>query len=317
MRYLFFILTVLVIPDVNLYSYKIHPDIGTTSASFLKIPVGSRASSFGGGYTSIRKDIFGAFYNPASTSLIDNKVFSIFHNIYFADIKQFVLSYGFQPEFSFNGEKDYLSFHINYLTYGDFEKRTGLYETDPFNPSQIEGKFNASDFLIKLNYSTQLEDFSFGGNLNFITQSIEKEKANAFSFDIGLIKTFDFKDRVFDFGFSIMNLGSKIKFIDTSYKLPLAFRTGVSTVITDYIFVFDFIKYIDNYPYFIFGVEKKISNIYIRSSYRYRFYGNEHGFWSGFSFGAGLKYRNFDFGYSLSNYGDLGLSHKIDLTIRY
>lgn len=316
MKYLFLI-TMMLVLEIELYSYKIHPDAGTTSASFLKIPVGSKASSFGGGYTAVRDDIFGPFYNPASTSLIDNNVFSIFHNIYFAEIKQFVISYGFQPEFSFNNDKDYISFHVNYITYGDFERRSGLYETNPLNPSYIEGRFNASDLLLRFNYSTEFKSFSVGSNINFIFQSVDNEKAKTISFDIGLVKTIDYREKSFDIGFSVMNFGNKIKFIDSSYKLPLVFRAGISTFISGYLFVFDVLKYIDNYPYFVFGAEKKISNIYLRTSYRYRLYGNEHGFWSGFSFGSGLKYKSFDFGYSLNNFGDLGFTHGISLCFKY
>lgn len=317
MKALVLIVVLINVAANDLYSYRIHPGAGTTSASFLKIPVGSRASSFNGGYTSIRDDIFGVFYNPASTSITDRKVFSIFHNIYLAQIKQFVISFGFQPELVFNDDKDYISFHINYLTYGNLEKRSGIYETNYLSPSHIEGNFTASDILVKMNYSTEFDNFSVGGNFNFILQNIYNEKADAFAVDIGVIKTVDYVKRSFDVGFSIMNLGSKIKFINSSYSLPLTFRFGFSTVIDNYVVSFDVIKYIDNYPFFIFALERKVSNLFIRSSYKYRFYGNEHGFWSGFSLGCGLRYRNIDFDYSLNNFGDLGLTHGINLSFKY
>jgi hypothetical protein len=106
--------------------------------------------------------------------------------------------------------------------------------------------------------------------------------------------------------------------ISESYSLPLAFKIGVSTKFYKSLLGFDILKYSDNYPYLILGFENNIAkDLYIRLGYRYRIYGNELGFWSGFSSGFGFDYNDFSLGYSLNSYGDLGYSHKIELTVKY
>lgn len=302
----------------NAYSAKIHPEAGTTSAAFLKIPVGARASAMGGGFSAFAGYIYSSFYNPSSTALIERKIFSFSHNIYFNDISQYVLIYGFNPHF-IKDKKDYLSFSLNYINYGTMEKRSGLYETDPFSPSSIEGSFKAKDIEFLMNYSfLNSNDIMLGGNIKFINESIENENGRAFSADIGGIKKVDIKNRDFYFGLSVLNIGTKIKMISESYSLPLAFKIGVLSKFNKSILSFDILKYSDNYPYLILGFENNIAkDLYLRLGYRYRIYGNELGFWSGFSSGFGFDYNDFSFAYSLNSYGDLGYSHKIELTVKY
>lgn len=298
------------------WAYKIHPDAGKTSASFLKIPIGSRASSFAA-YTSIVGDIYGVFYNPASTAIIADKIFSMMQGIYYLDIWQYVVSYGFEPNLSFVKNKNYISFHLSYIDYGRFERRSGLYEDDPTQPSQVEGRFDADDLMIVGNYSFVLNDSILAGfNLKFINERIDNYNASTIGVDLGIVKSIRLKEKDVKFGLSACNLFGRVKFVSSSYQLPVAFRFGVSSYLSDTLVGFDILKYIDNYPYLIVGFERKLSWISLRASYRYRVYGNENGY-EGVSLGVGVQYRNFDFGYSISNHHDLGFSHKMDMKIRY
>lgn len=297
---------------------KVHPDAGTTSASFLKIPAGSRSSSMGGGYASFSDDIFSSFYNPAGTANIEKRNFAFMHNIHFENIKQYIFVYGFAPSFT-EKYRDYISFSLNYLSYGSMDRRSGIYETDPFNPSPVEGSFKSKDIALSINYSIiKSTSFMIGSNIKYINQSIDSKSGHAFAFDIGGIKKVNIKNRDFDLGFSVLNIGTKIKIISDAYSLPLAFKFGISTEYKKTFLSLDLLKYNDNYPFFIIGFENRLTKeLYLRLGYKYRMYGNELGFWSGFSSGFGFKYNNFLFGYSLNSYGDLGYSHKIELSIKY
>lgn len=309
-------LLILIIFSSNLYSAKIHPDAGETSASFLKVPVGTRASAMGGGYTSIKGDIYSAFYNPAG-SFDSGRIFSFMHNMHFADIRQYVAVYGFSPSLT-KDRRDYISFSLNYLTYGELDGRSGLYEYDPYAPSPVEGRFKASDVSFMVNYSFEIHNAVAGLNLKYINQSIEDESGSVLAFDAGFIKRVKIKDRYFNLGFSLFNIGKDLRLVSKGYPLPFAFKGGISTNYNDSVVTVDFTIWRDNYPFIMLGYEKNISsNLYLRIGYRYRIYGNELGFWSGFSTGFGFEYTNFSFGYSLSSYGDIGYSHKIELGIRY
>lgn len=303
--------------SLNAYSLKIHPLAGSTSATFLKIPVGARPSSMAAGFTSISNDIYSFFYNPSAISDIKNKNITFMHNNYFASFNQVFFGYGFEPKFINN--KDYFFVSLNYFYSNNLEKRTGFYETDPFNPSPIEGKFDSKDYSLNLNYAFVYTTNTFlGFGVKYINQKIDSYSGSSLAIDLGLMKEFLIKQRKIDFGFSILNIGRGIRLIEKRYDLPLTFRAGVSSYLYNTLFSFDITKYIDNYPYFSLGIDKKINeNISIRLGYRYRMYGNELGFFSGFASGIGIKYNRFLFDYSLNPYGDLGYSHKISLTINY
>ncbi len=311
---IFFIL--LIHLNMVLNSAKIHPDAGKTAASFLKIPVGVRASSVGGGYTAVLGDLFSSFYNPAGSVGL-SRGFSFMHNIHFSDISQYVFVYGFKPSF-LKGKNNYLSLSLNYLNYGSLDRRSGFYETDPYNPSPVEGSFKARDIAFMGSYSFKISDVNFGINLKYINQLIDDKSADGFALDIGGIKRINVKGRDFNVGLSVLNIGPKLKMVSDSYPLPLAFKFGVLKEYRSSFFSFDVVKYRDNYPFLIAGFENKIKQyLYLRLGYRYRIYGNELGFWSGFSSGLGFDYNNISFGYSLTPYGELGYSHKIELSIRY
>lgn len=302
----------------NSFSAKIHPKAGETSATFLKIPIGVRASAIGGGYSSISGDIYSSFYNPAGSADIEKRMVSFMHNIHFEGISQYIFFYGFIPDF-FEEIKDYSSISVNYINYGSQDRRSGMYETNPFSPSPVEGEFDSKDLSVSANYSVlKTTDLFLGFNIKFINQSIDEENSFAFALDMGSIKKIKIKDRDYNIGISILNLGNKIKMISKSYPLPLALKFGISGEYKKAMISFDILKYSDNYPYLIIGFENKITkDLYLRLGYRYRLYGNDLGFWSAFSSGLGFDYRNFSFGYSLNSYGDLGYSHKIELTVKY
>lgn len=302
----------------NSFGAKIHPQAGKTSATFLKIPIGVRSSAIGGGYSSISGDIYSSFYNPAGSADIERRMLSFMHNIHFEGISQYVFFYGFVPNL-FDGIKDYSSISINYLNYGSMDRRSGIYESNPFSPSPVEGEFKSKDLSVSANYSVlKGKDLFLGFNIKFINQSIDEENGFAFAVDMGGIKKIKVKDRYYNIGISVLNLGSRIRMISKSYPLPLALKAGICGEYKKTVISFDMLKYSDNYPYLIMGIENRIAKeLYLRFGYRYRLYGNEFGFWSGFSSGLGFDYKNFSFGYSLNSYGDLGYSHKIELTIKY
>ncbi|MEF3280439.1 MAG: PorV/PorQ family protein [Elusimicrobiota bacterium] len=302
-----------------LSAQKIYPSAGTLSAYFLKIPLGPRPSSMAQAFASIDKDPYSFYYNPAG-QLLDNKVLTLAHNRHFADFNQFFVGYGVKANLDFLPGKDkYLFFSLNYFYTSNLEERSGEYESDPFNPGPVEGNFKAGDICFSLNYAFSYSSNSlFGVGLKYINQKISDESGYSFAFDIGVIKKTKIYGKDINLGFSILNIGPGIKFISKRYDLPLTFRLGSSLYLNSLLLSFDITKYIDNYPYFSLGFENKIGKyLFIRIGYRYRLYGNELGFWSGFSTGLGFEYNRLIFDYSLNPYGDLGYSHKIGLSIKY
>jgi len=325
--FLFFIICFF--PFSLLHSAKIYPSAASTSAAFLKIPVGSRQSAMGGAFTSVSDDVYASFYNPAGLSYLSDRNLSFMHNNYFSGLDQFYLAYNLSGEdIKFLNKYPYLrkgnwAFSLNYFfTPKDLERRSGLYENDPLYPiSPVEGKFRAWDLAFGLHYGFNYNpETNLGASLKFITQNIDRESGSSIALDLGIMKKFEMYDRVFSGGFSIQNIGPGIKFNSKRYDLPLAFKAGISyrQFETNTLFSFDIHKYIDNYPFLILGIEHYLSEkLFLRTGYKYRINGNELGGWSGFNAGIGFIYNNFAFDYSFTPYGDLGYSHKLTLTFKF
>ncbi len=310
------------------YSAKIYPSAGSTSAAFLKIPVGARASGMGGAFVSVSDDIYSSFYNPAGLSYLTERTISLMHNNYFQSMNQIYMAYGLKGEqIGFLKKYPHLrkgnwAFSMNYFfTPKDLEKRSGFYESDPLYPiSPVEGKFRAWDLALGIHYGFNYDAYTnLGASLKLISQNIDTESGNSFAIDLGLMKKVEMLDRVFSLGAVVGNIGPGIKFNSRRYDMPMFIKTGISyRTMENTLLSFDVWKYIDNYPYFILGIEHYLSEkLFLRTGYKYRLNGNELGAWSGFNAGIGFVYNKFSFDYSFSPYGELGYSHKIGINFKF
>jgi hypothetical protein len=307
--------------NLSAYAYKIYPSAGSTSATFLKIPIGARFSAMGGTIYSQCEDISIIYYNPSYLSCFEGRTVYFSHNFHISDIKQSYISYGSKTKNIFYDGKAYYSISLNYLDIGSMEKRSGLYENNIFDASPVEGSFGSHDMALSFIYGFSYKNnYNFGFGLKFIRQDIDSDSGSTLAMDIGANKDISIKNKVYNLNLAISNIGRGIKLADERYDLPLSVMAGLSGDLERYGLKasFSVLKYIDNYPYLIVGMEKKVSNsLYARIGYRYRVYGNELGFWSGFSSGIGLSYNKFIFDYSLNPYGELGYSHKISLYFKF
>lgn len=309
-----------IIFQVFLYSEKIHPRAGTTSASFLKIPVGAYYSSLGGSVINDGEDLSSVFYNPSFAAGYRNKNFYLSHNFHISDIEQSYFAFGNRTKNIFLDSNSYYVFSLNYLSLSGLDRRSGLNESDPFSPSPVEGSFGADDIAVSFSYAFLYENLGLGFSLKYISQKIDNSRGDTLALDIGVVREIKIKEKTYNIDFGINNIGRGIKLQNERYKLPLSYRAGVWRDFEKYELraSFTMLKYIDNYPYFIIGLDKRINSFFsVRMGYKYRFYGNELGFWSGFSTGIGLVYNKFYIDYSLNPYGELGYSHKISLTFKF
>ena len=311
------------------YAAKIHSAAGSTSATFLKIGVGARATSMAGAFTAIADDPYAVYWNPAGLVYSKGaKNLSFSHNEYFQGLAQEFIAYTLPAEnIKFLGggvlKGGVFGFGFNYFyTPKDMERRSGLNESDPLYPISIsEGSFRAYDAALSMSYGYSFSsDLNLGASLKFIRQSIDDESGSSFALDAGLLRHLTLFDREFMAGFTVQNLGPGIKFISKRYDLPLTFKMGLShrflkngTIVS-----LNIDKPIDNYPSFILGMEYKLTDkLSLNSGYKYRLYGNELGALSGLATGIGFSFNDFLFSYAFSPLGDLGNSHIMSLSFRF
>ncbi|MCP4634157.1 MAG: UPF0164 family protein [candidate division Zixibacteria bacterium] len=159
--------------------WQIFPDlgeerVGTSSATFLKIGVGARASAMAGSYVAVADDPTCLYYNPAAMCLQkgNNLVFS--HNRWFVDIKHNFFGY-FRSYTNLS-----IGFSIISLTTDDMEV------TDEYHPFGNGNYFSYSDFAGGLSFAYNMtEYFSFGLTLKYIQENLDDLKTKAMLFDLG------------------------------------------------------------------------------------------------------------------------------------
>ena len=169
--------------------------VGTTSANFLGIGVGSRAIAMGGAYSSVYKDPSVIYWNPGAISRFESDKFLMSNVSWLVDTQIYFSTY-----IKKMGDKS-LGLYWTYLDYGeeeittlDNQSGTGLY-------------WGASDLVFGAMYSLNLTDrFSFGGGIKYINQKIYNESSSALALDMGLLYTAP-NDK-FNIGMSISNIGT-------------------------------------------------------------------------------------------------------------
>ncbi len=296
---------------------SIYPSEGSTSATFLKLPVGARAAAMAGAFAAVPGDPFAVYWNPAGLAYAPReRGLGFFHNDYFQGLGQEFLSY---TERRWGGG---LGLGLDYFySASDMERRSGLYEPDTATPSPVEGKFGAYDLAFSAAYGWNYRpDLALGGAVKVIRQSIDTESAASVALDLGLLRSFTWRGAAYTAGASLQNLGPGIKFVSRRYGLPLVLRTGLSRRFDDYglLVSLEADKPVDNYPSFVLGAEYKLTDrLSVRSGYSYRLHGNELGGWSGFSAGAGVAFNRLTFDYAFSPFGVLGNSHRFSINLRF
>ena len=150
---------------------------GTSGASELLIPVGTRDIGMGGSTAATSTGIDALFWNPAAVALMSNSVgLYVSHMNYIADIG---VDYGAVAA-NFEGF-GVLSFSLKSLSVGDIPVTTTA------NPDGTGQTFSPQFFTAGLSYSRRLSDrIAVGLTGNLITERLGEVSASGFGFNIGV-----------------------------------------------------------------------------------------------------------------------------------
>ncbi|NDV47118.1 hypothetical protein D0T49_08680 [Paludibacter sp. 221] len=173
--------------------------------NFLDLPASSRLAALGGSNVSISDhDINFVFRNPALLTEQTNKVVSLNYANYLADINFGSAVYGMTF-----GEKNHMSFGIQYIDYGKFLEKTETNENPSGDPN-VNTYFNAKDLGIYISYARPLSDrFTVGGTFKPIFSSYERYNSFGFAIDAGV--SYTNKDILFSAGLVLRNMGTQLK----------------------------------------------------------------------------------------------------------
>ncbi len=287
-------------------SYSVWADgPGTTSGDLLKIPVSARAIGMGEAYTALADDSAALAWNPAGMSFMQQKEASFMHSSLFEGIHFERLAYAAPGDnFSYGASMSYLGFG----------------GVDGYDNSGVAiGEQTANSYQLTGGISSfVMPRLSLGLTASYLRQKIADEAAGTAVFNAGTIYELGYNPlgATYRFGFSALNLGSGLKYVDERDSLPRKYQFGASALHLKELplnLTADLVMPKDNKTSFAMG-----SEYWFKDMMALRLgYAGLHDEGSGIRIGFGLKVKEFVFDYAFSDQGDLGSAHRAEVLFRW
>ncbi len=295
-----------------------NPNLGTSGAQFLQIPVGARAAAMAGAYISHTSDASALFWNPAGIVGVASNDVVFAHTEWWASVKLNHAGYVHTTD-------DLGSFGVS-MTVLSMDKMEITTELLPEGTGQF---FDAQDVMIGVSYARKMtEDFSAGITAKYVGQRIWNETASGIAFDVGTQYKIGFRDLTI--AMSMTNFGSDLRYdgLDLNrkydentqqannrlsparleaddYPLPLHFQVGLSmtALSTDQFNVLlaaDVTHPNDNDERVNVGTEIRVfDQFFLRGGYRFGYDTETATFGAGVSVPLGDTRLSFDYAYAL------------------
>jgi tetratricopeptide (TPR) repeat protein len=270
---------------------------GSSSGAFLLLGLGARSAGMGYAYTAVGEDIDSLFWNPAGLGDIPNIQLTTTYTQWFQGISnQYVAG-----SFPF-GKYGTLSGEGSLYRIGDIEVRDDKGDNSPDRIGDANSFYFGGSYAIKLG-----KYFSIGTTFKYIHSNIVDESASAYAFDLGLLF-----DSPLSVGFVIKNFGTKLKYIDKGYPLPLMGRLGTALKLLDNnLIIATDIEYTREKNFAIYsGVEWTLANT-ITPRFGYIF--DRESIANGYTFGVGVSVMGLSIDYALVPYGELGMTNRVSV----
>jgi long-subunit fatty acid transport protein len=200
---------------------------GISTAQFLKIGVGGRATAMGDAFVAIANDVTALYWNPAGlTQFAENQIiFS--HNKWVVDINHDFVGAVYHLD-----DANTFGISLTSLSMEDMKVTT------EYAPNGTGEYFGFSDIGIAISYSRKMTDqFSFGGTVRYMEESLDKLKMRGLMIDLGTyywtgLGTTRFAVAVTNFGNDLAPdgevalVGNRTKSDWQSFSPPTMFRIG-------------------------------------------------------------------------------------------
>ncbi len=176
-----FIILLILIPLVTAKA-QVFPTLGgqragISTAQFLKIGVGGRATAMGDAFVAISDDVSSLYWNPAGLVLSKKNEIIFSHNTWVVDIYHDF--FGASYHLSSN---DAVGISLTSLHMEDMKVTT---EVNPFGTGEY---FSFGDFALSATYSRKMTDqFSFGATIRYFEETLDKLKMRGILVDLGTL----------------------------------------------------------------------------------------------------------------------------------
>jgi tetratricopeptide (TPR) repeat protein len=278
-------------------------EAGTSSANFLNLGTDARTIALGGAGTSWTRGTAALHWNPSGLAGWYGTEAAFTHAEHFQSIRYENLGWA-----AGRGDLGY-GFALKGLYLSDLEERTGPAE-DPL--STFGAYFLAPSFSFA---KTLARGLACGATLKLVYQGIGADHAVAVAADVGVSYT---AANGLSAGAALDNVGTKVRFVNDSYSLPVRFRGGLGFAPPPgrVRFAVDFGDIFAEGWEVDLGVEAAVTEkFFVRTGYASGV--RENSGLSGFNAGLGLVVGDLNVDYAFRAFGVLGLSHHFSLTYNF
>ncbi|MCI0494638.1 PorV/PorQ family protein [candidate division KSB1 bacterium] len=310
-----------------------NPNLGTSGAQFLKIPISARAAGMGGAYVGICQDATSVFWNPAGIAGVKTHAVNFSHTRWFETFDVNAASYVYNA-----GGFGALAASVLMLGIDEMEV------TNEFAPGGTGRFFDAQDLALGISYGRNLTDrFRVGLTARYIQQRIWNETANGVSFDVGTQYQLAFQNLTL--AMSMTNFGPDMKFdgpdlnvtydddpnfpnrlvptrLETEYfSLPLNFEFGIAmdlfaSQFTKAVIAIDAVHPNDNRERIHFGTEVSFyDRLFFRGGYKLNHDDEQYNFGCGITAFLSGVLLGFDYAYSV--YDILPDVHRVSFGVNF
>jgi hypothetical protein len=295
---------------------------GISTAQFLKIGVGSRATALGESFVAVANDASALYWNPAGLVQFDQNQVMFSHNAWVVDIYHDFLGAVYHLDAT-----NTVGIAFTSLSTKDMPVTT---EFAPFGTGEY---FSYGDIALAVSYSRKMTDkFSFGGTVRYIEETLDKLKMRGFMIDLGTyywtgLGSTRFAVTVSNFGNQlapdgkVVLVGKRDKSDWQSFSPPTIFRIGFAfepyqsedNKITTSI---QLNHPNDNKENVAAGLEYSWKNIvYLRSGYKFNVDEQNYSFGFGVNIPIRIAYCAVD--YSYSNFVRLGNAQRFSIILGF
>jgi hypothetical protein len=295
---------------------------GISTAQFLKIGVGSRATALGESFVAVANDASALYWNPAGLVQFDQDQIMFSHNQYVVDIYHDFLGAVYHLD-----NENAVGVSFTSLSTKDMAVTT---EFSPFGTGEY---FSYGDLAFAVSYSRRMTDkFSVGGTVRYIEETLDKLKMRGVMIDLGTyywtgLGSTRFAVTVSNFGNQmapdgkVVLVGKREKSQWQSFSPPTIFRIGFAfepyqsedNKITSSI---QLNHPNDNKENVSAGLEYSWKNIvYIRGGYKFNVDEQNYSFGFGVNIPIRIAYCAVD--YSYSNYITLGNAQRFSIILGF
>jgi long-subunit fatty acid transport protein len=293
---------------------------GISTAQFLKIGVGGRASAMGDAFVAVSNDVSALYWNPAGLSQFNDNQIIFSHNEWLVDINHDFLGAVYHLD-------DDNSFGLAFTSLS-MDKMQVTTEFAPFGTGEY---FGFSDIAIAISYSRKMtEQFSFGGTIRYLEETLDKLKMRGVMLDLGTfywtgLGSTRFAVTVSNFGNDlapdgeVMLIGNRTESEWQSFSPPTMFRIGFAMEpyedeenrVTTSI---QLNHPNDNSENVSLGAEYSYNKMfYIRGGYKFNVDEQNYSFGAGVTLPVSIATVSID--YAFSNFTRLGSAHRFSIIL--